>query len=721
MIWLPDLQAENFDAIAQEHSPRVAELVAVSWGDPDSTIYYCSTQADEVFSTPGTDFPVRPVEVRFEANQFLDLPIEDGVADSSIDLDFWDADGEIARLHFVHGQGVRVEVFYYFPDYKLLLSQWHGHLGQPDDANGERFKVSAAYGFRSALLPLPRRAFYTGCQAVYGGLLSTQAEIDEGDCPSNIHLPGGTIGNLNPSTGLPFPSCPRNNRHECVIRIEPEDTPDYLALSYLGFDTQTDSYPNAKLTSTSRGNENNLKRPLRRSYGDRLIKDLDLIAYSPELDTKHPDKGWVLCMFAISDGVQLSLSAFQINNTLVGYEHQTSRLGLKRQSPTWFTPHVANYSGTTLAVGRIQGDFGNVVGSDLSGQIRGGGQADIRVYSDPETFSEQWTINRAWVLLDVERNKRWGHGIDPQRMVLKDWIDLAGWSDDTVTSVAADGTASSGTRTTFVGELLDKTAQRQITDICLSGCFTLPFPHRGKTRIMALAREERLDLCPVFTDQGEQRNIIVADNGNSLLSYSRMDDKELPNRVVVTFEDAEHDHQEHPETFEDLPQQLRAGRAFGDTSQRPVEKQYSLFGVETIGQATRLGNRILDLGPFDGTGDECGLENNLRITFTTWFTETLTLHKYKVIRVISPKLQLYGFEYFRIRSLARKSDLQVEISAQAYPVPYYDMLESEEAANVLRPPSGIFPNPGGRAGDPPDPPGFRTVDFGIDDIHFELT
>jgi hypothetical protein len=183
-------------------------------------------------------------------------------------------------------------------------------------------------------------------------------------------------------------------------------------------------------------------------------------------------------------------------------------------------------------------------------------------------------------------------------------------------------------------------------------------------------------------------------------------DADLCNRIVLTFDDATQQHQQIPLTFEDVQQQLRAGRSFGDTSRRAVERPFSAFGVTTIGEAGRLGNLLLDLGEFD----EGGLKNNLRVNFISWYLEAVELHKYKLIKVESDKLdqinaarEAQGFEpfdYFRIRSITRQSDLTVEISAQAYPLEYYERLE----LLTVGPP--VDPTPPGTGGfDPDDPNG----------------
>jgi hypothetical protein len=227
---------------------------------------------------------------------------------------------------------------------------------------------------------------------------------------------------------------------------------------------------------------------------------------------------------------------------------------------------------------------------------------------------------------------------------------------------------------------------------------------------------EFAELCadhPVatFTDRGAVRNICLdqaeISGGKTTLVFSMQSDAELCNRVVLTFDDATQQNSQIPLTFDDLDQQLRAGHAFGDTSRRAVERQFTAFGVTAIGEAGRLGNLLLNLGEFD----EGGTRNNLRVAFLTWYLATVELHKYQIIKIESDKLDqinatrtaqgLEPFIYFRIRSLTRKSDLMCEISAQAYPEIYYDRMELLNRGPVIPP---TFP--GGDGGfDPSDPNG----------------
>jgi hypothetical protein len=856
-------------------SPRVAELALIEWPEPDGAIYYASSISEDIL---GASLPVDPIELRLPGRLFLDVTRDSGIADDSVDFDFWDGDDEISRLFSVHGEGERVEIFYYFPDVDLLLSHWWGHLRPPSEADGERFKASAQSGFRSSMLPLPRRAFYTGCQAVYGGLLKTQAEISENDCPYSRHLgdgvptsetssdstwkyhasapdgwmapgfddsgwstpvevgaygvqpwgtkaafPSGTaakwiwssdtrgsyvvapntlyfrkeftateeqallvvtaddafvafldgvqilsgsnwqesftrtltleigqtyclaiqginngfisgviaeiahgiaglgFGLLDPDTGLPILTCPRNNRAECTKRLGD-------SLSYLAFDTQVESHavnetkgPN--ITVTSRGNENNLKRPLRVIAGVRHVADCDLLAFTVEPDTKHPDKGSVRALFAISEGELVAITNCKVNGNTIAPEHLNVRYGSLRQAATAFSATVNNYSGTALFYAVLQGDFTKATADDIKGECDVVGDR-VRVYTDENTWQLQQVPDRAWWLLECERNKRWGEGYDVARFFVQDFIDLSAWLAETVASVDTDGVLTTGPRSTFNPELIDRSAQQQITDICLAGRIGLPFNDRGRIRVVPLKKltEEELAAAPVFTDQGSERNICVDSNKKSMLSRSKQSDTDLPNRIVLTFDDGEHGNAQRPLTFEDVEQQLAAGRAFGDTSRRVVEKQYSAFGVTNVGEAARLGNLLLHLGEFD----EGGTENNCRITLTTWYLESLEVKKYSVIRVVSSKLKYcldrtgVQFEYFRVRSIKRTSDLKVEISAQAYPVPYYEMIEDLETPPPIVP-SGIDDNPAGPGGQPPRKIGFDSIDQGDDTIHFQLS
>lgn len=669
---MPDYDATTLaklEAFASLRSKEVAEIVAVFWPAPTGTIYYATRQLDQFDPAP----PVSPIHARLipsdvESNQlFQTVTSDSALSDEEVELNFWDGDGVIADLAYLHGEGVRVEVFYWLPQVDLLLSHWWGHLRTPDGADSETFTCTVAIGFRSPLLPLPRRSLFDTCQAIYGGLLTTLEQVTDNDCPYDRHL-GGSVGVL--VSGLPQLTCSRLSRAVCIAHIGD-------ARSYTGFETPTQVTPignqGATYLYSSRANNSNLKNPLRVIFGRRVVRALDLLLYTPTINTNHPEQGFVQVLFAVCEGPISAMFNCKVNNLLIAAMHLNTRLGERRQSPTSYGASVSNYSGTA----HFYANYGQVNAAqyganNLTGECIVDGLNNIRVYGTPTAFTRQFTNNRAWCLLEMLANKRWGYGQDFARFEMQDWIDLAAWCIETVIFDAPDeGGTYSGVRTTFNAELVGRTTQQQVSDTCAAGRFSLPFLHQGKHRIVPLRKEVLTD-CKVFTDYGNDRNIVVDDRGKSSLRRSQISDEEVPNQIVLTFEDAAKNNIERPLTFSDIEAQLRAGRSFGDDSIRVVEKKYSAMGVTSINEAVRLGYWLLNLGEFESGG----LRNNLSITFTTWFAECLQLHPYKVIKVTSRQLERYGFQYFRIKSLRKMPDLKVQIEAQAYADEYYDDLET---------------------------------------------
>jgi hypothetical protein len=404
----------------------------------------------------------------------------------------------------------------------------------------------------------------------------------------------------------------------------------------------------------------------------------------------------------VSEGPNQSTTGGKINGNTIAPQHSNYRTGETRQAQTSFSPNILNYSGTALFLGVAQGDFTKTGASDLRGEVDVEGLRNVRVYTDPATWSEQYSADRAWWLLHCLRNRRWGYGLDVVRVHLQDFIDLALWCAEVVAQKDKDGNDTTGQRTQFHAELIDRTAQQQINDICSSGRIGLPFSDRGRLRVVPLRRADELfsayvftdqafwsvlnraantteaaawlnallaaqadgndalwaecqarqlslfhsaeylarartdpefvtdcyhsylrrppddaglafwldqvglngrdavldafnqslefqTLCadhPVatFTDRGEVRNI-VRDQGKTSLSFSVQSDAELCNRVVLTFDDETQQNTQIPLTFENVAQQLLAGRAFGDTSRRAVERQFTAYGTTTIGEA----------------------------------------------------------------------------------------------------------------------------------------
>src|SRR4051812_46792548 len=113
--------------------PRVFEVVGFHWPVPDGLKWYCSTQVDELPGFPDESVLMSgvmagPVEARLPAYQFQAFGHLSDISDDSVQIELSDIDGAISDLYHAHGEGVKVELCYYFPQVDLLVSTWWGHL-----------------------------------------------------------------------------------------------------------------------------------------------------------------------------------------------------------------------------------------------------------------------------------------------------------------------------------------------------------------------------------------------------------------------------------------------------------------------------------------------------------------------------------------------------------------------------------------------------------------
>lgn len=720
---LRDLYAAG-DSIGQ-----VFELVKVHWPEPTDPVYYSVLQVDEVASVAP---PVSPIEVRipFDGNAgnpdwFLGVDLDASIGDEEIDLELYDGDGAISDLMVLHGEGIKVEVMYWFPEVELLLSIWHGHLRQEDEATIDICKVKAVQGFRSSDGLLPRRAHYRECQAIFGGVFDTQAEIDEHhDCPYNKQIPGGTTGNFE-SGSTPFTSCPRRTRADCTARLGND------ANFMLSHATVSVTIPNGQtkgplLYSTSNGNETNLKDPVPVVMGTRRVHNAPVMVGRKDFNNNHPDDAWYVANYELCEGPVVSISNIRV--TVQGEtkdpadsRHILMRLGAVGQTPvdSAITPH--SYSGTVhlrYAFGWINpAEMGD---ADASASAVVVGLNNVRIYTDETTYTEEYTDNRAWHLMEMLTNKRWGYGYDHDRLDIPSFIEAACWCSNVVQFVDDNGDEWNHIRSLSHVQLNGRKVQQQVEEMCLAGRLSRPFLFNGKIHVVPLRvmTDAELAAAPVFTETGSSPNIIH--NGiRTTLTVKRTSDLELPNRIECTIDDAEDDYAERPlRPVEDIDAQLKAGRVLGDFSKKINSKKFGLAGVVVEGQGIKMATALRDLGEFD----EGGLNNNLEIRFRAWIIDCLDLYQTKVIRMDVTRLEKYGFEYFRIKEMKRQSNLEYELVLQAYNHEY--MLAFETLYGSIDPiPTDPDPPTTGTVPPPTDPLVYTTVNYtgGILNILSEAT
>jgi len=695
------------------------DLVRINWPSPTGPIWYSVTMPDEQVAALPDE--VDTLEVRLLTNSapnwFLPVKQGGGISDEKVDLKFWDGElkaivdgvlevvseaGALSDLLFLHGEGIKVELYYWFPQVELLLRFWHGHLRNEEEADPPFLPIKAVQGIRSSEALLPGGGHYEWCQAVFGGLLFSAEERAEHGCPYDLH-DGGSTGINNPLTGLPWTYCNRISHQSCVDRgINP--------LFHLSHNTIQTVIANGQtkgptLYSTTFGNQTNLDENVCVVMGTRRVTG-QLLAWRRDLNNNTRDRGFFQTLNELCWGPIQAIRQHEVVIGSVTYKDPfgySYRLGNFGQTANFnLTTHgfsgIANFRQTCGWV-----DPTTIGPQDVTSSAVVDGLNNIRVYSDDDSYTEVYTTNRAWQLARMLCDKIWGYGLDYALLNKAAWIAAASWCDDFVTFTDIKGDVWNHQRATSHVELRGKKVQQQIEDMCRAGRLSLPFMFNGQIHIVPLRRHTLAErnAAPVFTDEGDARNIVFEKKDGVLRSTLRPGRKssyDLPNRIEVTYDKAADNWKETPiRPVEDIDAQLAAGRAEGTTTRKKEPKKFNLLGVTDEPQAMKMAWALLDLGEHDSGG----LKNNCTASFTAWFMATLDLHPAKLIKIENAYLNdKYGFEFFRIKSMARQPDLKVKIVCQAYNVGYMNNEFELAYGEVEEPPDDpIFPG-----GPDPDPP-----------------
>jgi len=677
---------------------EVHELIGIEWPSPDGTIYYACSQTDETASVAPS---VTPIETRLipegDPNWFLPVALDNSIGDEELDLKMWDGDEVISQLLIDHGEGVKATLYYWFPQVTLLLTVWYGHLRFEDEAEADIITLKAVQGFRSSDANVPHRAHWQECQAIFGGLFATQDEIDEHDCPYNLHI-GGAVGIDDPATTDPWTYCDRRSTASCTARGVP--TRYHLSHYTIQSITQNNQTSGPNLLSTSNGNETTLKEPVRVVMGKRRVRDCKVMAYRRDLNTNTPSHGWFAALYELCEGPINSITQARIaveNTEQAAIPlHYGYRLGEKGQTAVDATLTTHTYSGTA----HIRYNFGwvdprEVEPGEASANALVEGLDNIRVYTDATTYTEIYTTNRAWQIARILTDKRWGFGLDYDRLNIESFIEAADWCEETVRFTDVFDTDWDHIRADSNVELIEKKVQQQVEDMCVSGRLSRPFLFDGLIHIVPLREMTGGELAAAleFTDEGTSRSILwegEPGEEKTTLTVSRDSSLDLINRVECTYDYVGNDYLETPlQPVEDIDAQLAAGRVVGDLARKINPKKYSLLGIVTKPHAIKMAWSLLDLGPCD----DGGLQNNCKLKFKIWFADALKLHPEMVIKVTSSRLTKYGFTYFRVKKISRLDDLRYEIEARAYNETYMATFEEAVTPGTDTCPTGYVWDP----------------------------
>lgn len=675
---LTSAQQAAIDAALNGRSLKVAELVRIDWPSPDGAKVYSwwNCLSDFAYTTPLTDWlngkPLIPAFVARDeqkAERFHNIPRTAAIGDDVIQMQFSNYGRVFEELCYTWRGGVRVEVFYFFPEIAnaatgksyTVISWFLGHLRKADRANDDFVDVTVASGFRSPRLIVPSRINGSNCQWYFNG--EHAAGIADNPCDYNRHL-SGTRGLLN--GGSPFTSC-NKTKAACLERMGDLE-------SYGGDDVVAESSligrGGDKTVSRTVGNESRLVEPIPVAYGEGNAKNLQLARYAKEYhpDEDHQDLGSIRTVFKISEGPIQEISNVKVMDRPLprsGGLGLESRLGVQRQSATTFQPSMLNLNRTAHFRGDINPvDPTGVLAPDIVGSCSFKGRSTVPVYIADGSYTTAYTNNRIDCLIELLTNQWFGYRMDVARINLDDVVYLRAKNSP------------------FDAYVTPRTIQQLVEDICLAGVgddapgWFRPFVYNGKWRFLAIEDIDTADPdVPRFKSNfGATRNILF-DRGRNVvrLEPSYKDDDDIPNAYTLVIEDKDHGNIERPLTFNADQDQYREGRRFGDNSKRRDPKPAAAFGLTQEAYARNLGEYLVKLGTFC-TG---GLENNLSIKFSICAVSStaLNLHENKVIFLPTSdndKLSIYydsddqNYEAFLVTSLYRNSRLELEVTAQAW-------------------------------------------------------
>lgn len=672
----------RLQAYSLTHKPDVCEVLAVYWTDA-ITKYYAISAYDTII--PFVGIPIGPIEARLRGKVFQTFELCSDLSTESISLTFADSDKVVENLFRDNGEGVKCELFYYYPKVDntngddLLYSAWWGHFMLPDFVGKGVLQVSAENGFKSRELLMGHRIRPNLCPSVYGGLFTDINEYRGNGCVYNRQLVGGTLGNLDVGD-VPFPSCDKSEG-ACVVRLgaHANGKPKY----WMGFDTEVQSVlsdANSGYLAVSKGNASKLTKPIVIVAGNKYVSDLPNLFYRKELNASNPERGFVRGVWEVDEGPNESISEIVINDKIIETEHIVYRTGELGQGPCAYTPGISGFSGTA----HVSAAYGwtNAATTELSSlktRIKVKGYNKVRVYTDETTYTSIWTQKRAWWLMELYTNMRFGRGYRHNKFHIQDFIDTQTWLSTNIIHTDPNGTTRQTIRDQFDCIIDGRPVQETIIDICRSGRISVPFQWDGSYSITPLSRCADLGAVRVFSDRGNSKNIIVKD-GIQAIKKSIIPDSILPNKIVVTYEDSTKFDRARPLVFIDEPQQMRASKSQGLSSFNSIEKRYRSVGHRHNNLAYKLGWSFLELGEFDNGGTK----NNLKLEYYVHMEQALGLKKFEVIQVDSDALEDEDFTYFRVMKLKKMPNHEVLVTVQAYPEDHYDAFETNDPS----PPSG---------------------------------
>jgi hypothetical protein len=613
-----------------------------------------------------------------------------------VQMQFSDLDGDITRRLRLHGTGIPVRFYFFYPQNGAVVCRFEGRLGAPEiglqvpgHALGlDKVALKAVGGLQSWQQPLPGRGFSTDCAAIHGGELDDPADVRANvECDWDLHVGG--------SKGLPVYHPDGTLRRFCNKDIADciahwGDATRILAAGKVVVETTLVGDGKHKTLSTSVSNEPRLRNlHLGVAYGRCQLVNPRLIGLRRETNPSpnNQAEGTLVTEWNCGEGRVRGLSNISaLNRTLPRPGRVPGliiRRGEHRQLGTGFTANSLNHSHSVI----FRGDFNPIdprfVTEDelqQGAKLNMDGKDDIKQWQLDGTYTEAYTENGSDIGIDLLTATRYGLRYPISKLRLSDIVEGRAAAARVIEFTDDKGQVRQCVRSQF-NQFVESGQARDVMRELLQVVSFVLVTINGAQRWLPQDAEILDNRIPVFSDVGGwgQRNIIYENGRSTLQVVPHVSDAELINEVVVQFADASANFTQRTLNLRDEAQQKKAAKIIGQRTPLKKEKAYPGWGIINEAQAVRYGMLMRDLGPFR----QGGIKNNWRASFLTpaWWVEARMLHEHAIFQLVSPALAGINedtgrpIEYFQVLSLEEAPNLAMRVTGIAYPADYIESME----------------------------------------------
>lgn len=605
------------------------------------------------------------IEARITGDAFPQYEINGDIRTDNIEITLDDADGAFTALFDQYG-AAKADIFVYYPQVDLNWNDWFGQLLPPLIQGRFQQKCLMTNGYRTRELFLPSGPVMPEeCPATYGYHLDTLDKVATNLCPSDIHLPGGTMGNAAKVDCI-------KTEAACVTRLGHKKWFPGVNLKIAPVRQPLPIFGVYK--SLSKGNSSIRNTAASWVFGTKVYRGADLILMRQLVG----DNNRVATVWRVAKGEVASISNVKVRDKVIAHESYATRTGKRGQTPFNYASTMPSLSGLAAVYAYVgPNEPGEITIQSMAGSLECTikGENQVAVWTDSSTFTRKWTDDRVWCLLEMYTNQTAGLKYEAGRFWIDDYITASTWSRRTITHTftTADGDSQvfARRRTTFDVALNSRPAIEQVVDVCRTGRISIPFQYNGKYTVMPFRvfTSGELSAARVFTDYGTDKNIVWTGEQSVTFEQKRLD--ALTNEIAFTFDEALNFDIPRTIYVDDPETKAKASKIQGNSAFSVVPKQYVGVGIRHVEEAVPRARWLLYFGEYDAKVGP-GIKNNCIARFNTTVEWALGLKKYSVIKLdletqaIPDDPAGNPFVYFVLLEAQRVGDGLVSVTALAY-------------------------------------------------------